>query len=124
MSIGSKTTELLAKLLRETSKGTVDWEVRAPPRSLARDTEQSVPLFLQTEYKGKLLGIYDLRTKSFYDEHDYYWSEGVGFCILDNEDRVVWESDSASQALYDLFNLAREKASGIDDILDDLLEDD
>jgi hypothetical protein len=39
------------------------------------------------------------------------------------EGQVVWESNEHSSALLDLFNTARERASGIDDILDDLLED-
>jgi len=123
MNIESKTAKLVTKLIRETSKGNIDWEVMTAPKALNQDTEQSVPLYLQTEYKGKKLGVYDLRRKSFYDEHEYYWSESVGFCIVDGYGRVVWEADEYFPALLDLFNTAREQASGIDDILDDLLDD-
>jgi len=122
MNTESKITKLITKLIRETSKRDVIWVIRDAPRALNRDTEKSVPLFLQTEYKGKLLGIYDARSKDFYDEHSFYWSESIGFCILDKQDRVIWESDEYSQALLDLFNTAREQASGIDNILDDLLD--
>jgi hypothetical protein len=123
MSTESKTAQLITKLIRETAKGNIEWHVKDAPRALNHDTEQSVPLYLQTEYKGKKLGIYDLRTKSFYDEHEYYWSESIGFCIVDHFNRVVWESSEYSPALRDLFNTARKQASGIDDILDDLLGD-
>jgi len=123
MSTENKTAQLITKLIRETSKGHVRWEVKDAPRALNHDTEQSVPLYLQTKYKGKLLGVYDLRTKSFHDEHEYYWSESIGFCIVDDHGRVVWEANEYSPALLDLFNTAREQASGIDDILDDLLGD-
>ncbi len=123
MSTESKTAQLITKLIRETSKGHVDWHVKDAPRALNYDTEQSVPLYIETEYKGKRLGVYDLRRKSFFDEHDFYWSESIGFCIVDDEGRVVWEANEYSPALLDLFNTAREQASGIDDILDDLLGD-
>ena len=123
MSTEIKTTQLITKLIRETSKGNVRWKVEDAPRSLNNETEQSVPLFLQTDYKGKLLGVYDLRTKCFTDVDEYHWSEGVGFCIVDKGGRVVWEAQHVSPALQDLFITAREQASGIEDILDDLLDD-
>lgn len=123
MSTESKTAQLITKLIRETAKGNIKWQVKDAPRALNHDTEQSVPLYLQAEYKGKNLGVYDLRIKSFYDEHEYYWSESIGFCIVDDFGRVVWESSEYSPALRDLFSTAREQASGIDDILDDLLGD-
>lgn len=123
MSTESKTAQLITKLIRETSKGNVNWEIEDAPTSLNSETEQSVPLFLQTEYKGKILGVYDLRTKYYTDVDEYSWSESVGFCIVDTVGRVVWESREGSPALFDLFNTAREQASGIDDILDDLLDD-
>lgn len=123
MNTENKVIQLITQLIRETANGTVKWVVSETPYSLNQDTEQSVPLFLQTEYKGKTIGLYDLRVKHFYDEHDYYWSELIGFCVIDQLRRVVWETTEYSQALRDLFNTAREQASGINDILDDLLRD-
>jgi hypothetical protein len=119
--MNSKTEQLVKKLLNETLNGDVKWEVRETPRSLNQDTEQTVPLFLQTEYKGKYIGVYDLRTKHFYEEHEFYWSESIGFCIVDESDRVVWKASEYFPALLDLFNIAREKAAGLDDILNDLI---
>lgn len=123
MSTENKTAQLITKLIRESAKGNVKWNVEEAPRSLNYETEQSVPLYLQTEYKNKTLGVYDLRSKHFTDVDEYYWSESIGFCIVDDEGRVVWESNESSPALLDLFNTAREQAAGIDDILDDLLSD-
>lgn len=123
MSTENKTAQLITKLIRETAKGNLKWNVEDAPRSLNYETEQSVPLYLQTEYKDKILGVYDLRYKHFTDVDEYYWSESIGFCIIDDKGRVVWESKEFSPALLDLFNTAREQAAGIDDILDDLLSD-
>lgn len=122
MNTDSKTTLLLTKLIRETSSGKVRWEVRDAPKSLNQATEQVVPLYLQTEYKGKILGLYEVRSKYFHDEDVFSWSEGIGFCIVDDQQRVIWESTQYSPALKDLFDTAREQASGINGILDDLLD--
>lgn len=119
--MSSKTEQLVKKLLNETKSRDIKWEVCEAPRSLNQDTEQSVPLFLKAEYKGKYIGVYDLRTKHFYDEHEFYWSESIGLCIVDDRDRVVWEANEYFPALLDLFNIAREKAAGLDDILNDLI---
>jgi hypothetical protein len=121
MSSKSKTEQLVKKLFNETKSGNIKWDVCETPRSLNQDTEQSVPLFLKSEYKGKHIGVYDLRTKHFYDEHEFYWSESIGLCIVDDRDRVVWEANEYFPALLDLFNTAREKAAGLDDILNDLI---
>ncbi len=123
MSTENKTAQLITKLIRETFKGNVQWEVKDAPRSLNFETEQSVPLYIQTEYKGKLLGVYDLRSKHFTDIDESHWSQSVGFCIVDDEDRVIWEANETSPALVDLYKAAREQAAGIDDILNDLLGD-
>lgn len=123
MSTENKSAQLITKLIRETAKGNVRWSVEEAPRSLNYETERSVPLYLQTEYKDKILGVYDLRSKHFTDVDEYYWSESIGICIVDDKGRVVWELNEYSPALLDLFNTAREQAAGIDDILDDLLSD-
>ncbi len=121
LTMSSKTEQLVRKLTTATKNNEVKWCVYETPISLNKDTEQSVPLFLKTEYKEKHIGVYDLRTKHFYDEDAFYWSESIGLCIVDNRDRVVWEANEYFPTLLDLFNLAREKAAGLDDILNDLI---
>lgn len=123
MNTDSKAVKLITKLIRETASGKVQWEVTEPPSALNEATESVVPIYLQAKYKDVIIGVYEIRTKGFYDEHDFYWSESIGFCIVDPKGRVVWEANEYSPALLDLFNTAREQASGIDDILDDLLGD-
>lgn len=123
MTTKTKTEQLVNALLYETNEGKITWCVIEPPRSLTDETEQSVPLFLKTEYKGKCIGVYDLRSKYFYDEHQFYWTENIGLCIIDSQGRVIWEANSYFPKLLDLFNLAREKASGLDDILGDIIDD-
>ena len=122
MTTENKTAQLITKLIRATAKGKIKWKIKEAPRSLIYETESSVPLYLQTEYNGKLLGIYDHRSKCFY-EGEAYWHEGIGFCIVTEDGKVIWKLNEDFLALRDLFNTAREQASGIDDILDDLLNE-
>ncbi len=123
MNIESKTSKLITKLMRETINGNVSWQVMEPPSALDEATERVIPIYLQAKYKNTFVGIYEVRSKSFYDEHSFYWTESIDFCIVNEEGKVIWEANEYSPALLDLFNTAREQASGIDDLLDDLLED-
>lgn len=123
MSNEGKAEQLLIKLIRETSAGNITWNLKDPPSGLVDATEDVVPLYLQTSYKGKFIGIYQQRLRHYVDEDEFHWVEGVGFCITDSQERVVWEFNERSPALIDLFNTAREQASGIGDLLDDLLDD-
>ncbi len=123
MNIESKTAQLVTKLMRETAEGSVSWKVEDVPDALWKGTESIIPLYLQTNYKGTRIGIYEVRSKHFYDEPEYYWTEGLGLCVVDPYGKVTWESREYSPALQSLYETAREDASGIDNILDDLLND-
>ena len=122
MALETKTAQLVTKLIRETAKGGVKWTVKDPPRSLHEATERVVPIYLEAIYKGKAIGVYEIRYKSYFDEDAFYWTETVGLCLVDGSGRVVWESGEHLPSLLDLLSTAREQASGIEDILDDLLD--
>lgn len=121
MGTESKAEQLITKLIRETTSGSVSWSIRSTPFGLDHGTEDIIPLYLETNYKGQRIGVYLRRYKSFVDEYDFHWSEDIGFCLTDGEGRVVWEYEERSPTLVDLFSTAREQASGIGDLLDDLL---
>lgn len=123
MTIDSKASQLIQKLTRATVEGTVSWVKANPPPYFTHGTENIVPLYLQCKYKEKPIGIFEKRYKYFHDELEYSWSTSVGLCILDHSGNLIWEYDEGSTMLFNLFELAREQSSGIDDILDDLLND-
>lgn len=119
----TKAEQLITKLIRETFEEKVIWTIKESPNGLIEGTDNLVPLYLMTTYKGKYLGVYQKRFKIFIDEIDYTWNESIGFCITDFYNKVVWEFEDRSPALYELFNTAREQASGIGSLIDDLLDD-
>lgn len=123
MNKDSKAAKLITKLLRETLAGSIKWDITNPPKALYQQTEDVVPLYLEAEYKGKIFGVYECRKKDYFDVDAFHWIKILGFCIVDREGRVIWELDEIFPALYDLFISAREQASGIDDIFDEVLGD-
>lgn len=119
-----KSTALVVKLNKLTSLGQIEWEVEDAPRSIIRGTDDHIPLFMATRYKGQRFGIYQHRYQSYDGDHDrFYWSEKVVLAILDRENRVLWEIPHSSSALYDLFETVRKKVSNIDYLLDEILSD-
>lgn len=125
MNPEEKVTTLIVKLNKLTSLGQIEWEVQSTPRAILRGTDDCIPLFMATSYKGKKFGLFEHRYQAYDGEHErYYWTNKIVLAILDVEDRVLWETPSQSPALFDLFETARKKVSKIDGLLDELLEDD
>ena len=124
MGYQNKVIQLATKLIRLTSDDEVKWEIKDPPRSITSGTDDVIPLYFEAKYKDKYVAIYEERYQNFYPENEtLYWSRRVVFVVLDSEDRVLWETTQHSPALTDLLDTVREKSAGIDDLLDDLLDD-
>lgn len=124
MSTEVKVTQLIVQLNRETAAGKIQWKATQPPASLVQGTEDVVHYFFEGEYKGKLIGIYERRYKSFFDEHDFYWNNEIVLAILNNrhQRKIIWEFSERTPALIDLYSTIREQCSGINELLDDLLK--
>ena len=124
MSSPAKTAQLVTKLIRLTSEDRLAWELKNPPDFLTRGTDDVFPFYFETEYKEKGIAVYEQRYQAYDPDYDrHYWQERSGISLIDEYGRVIWESSSATPGLYDLINLVREKTSGIDDLLDDLLDE-
>jgi hypothetical protein len=120
MNIDNKTEQLIILLTRETYSGNVTWVNEVPPLGLSRGTDDFYPLFIQTQYKGSTIGLYQRRYKHFYDEFEFHWGENIGMCVVDGQS-VLWNFTQNSSALINLFDAARDGASNIGGILDNLL---
>jgi hypothetical protein len=120
-----KITTLFVKLNKLTLLGRMHWSAKPPPRSILRGTDDHVPIYLSTRYKGKVFGLFLQRYQSFDgDRERLYWSEQVVLAILDEDENLLWQHASNSSALYDLFETARRKVAGVEGIIDDLIHDD
>ena len=119
-----KITKLVTKLNRLTSEDKIEWAIEDPPSSITKGTNDYFPLFFETTYKGTRVAIYTHRYQSFNPETEsHYWVERIGFVVLDVQNRVLFENIKHSPALADLMDTVREKAAGLDVLLDGLLDD-
>jgi hypothetical protein len=123
MIFDNKTIKFMTKLIRLTSDNQLVWSLQNAPSSITEGTNSIIPLYFETVFKEKNLAIYSLRYQDFNPENEsMYWSEKIVFVVLDFQNRVVWEMNEHSPALLDLMNTIREKESGINDLLDDMLD--
>lgn len=119
-----KTIALIVKLNRLTSIGEIKWAAADPPASLVLGTDDRIPLFMGTFYKGKMVGLYLKRFQDYDGERDrLYWSERVVLAIFDQAGRCLWETFSQYSALMDLYETVRRKVSSVDEFIDELLSD-
>lgn len=115
---------LLAKLNRLTSEGVIRWESKKPPESLVYKTDKYIPVYFETIYDGRSMAVFQERVKDYSGEIDeFYYAERHVFVILDENDMPLWRYTDHEGVLYDLFNTVSEKVSGIDDIINKLLND-
>lgn len=120
----SKTNKLATKLIRETNSGKLEWEMNDPPVEMTEGTDDFIPLFFKTKYKDKWIAIFENRYQGIdLDTESLYWTKRIVLAVLDSENRVLWESRERSPALNDLLDTVREKYSGIDDLLSDLIDE-
>lgn len=125
MSFNEKATQLVIKLIRLTNSEKIHWEIKKPPRSITTGSDDVIPIYYEAKYKDKYVAIYPQRYQEFsIDTESFYWCERIVFAVLDIEDHVLWEITDYFPALKDLLDTVREKSVGIDNLLDDLLDDD
>jgi hypothetical protein len=121
MSTEDKISKLLAQILRATYLGTVPWELSAAPLGLTKNTDNFVPTFLRANYKGSVIVVYEERGKHWTDEDSFNWSTSIRFGFIVSGE-VITESVRWSPVLGQLYDAAKKHASGVDSIIDNLLD--
>ncbi|MDX7085065.1 hypothetical protein [Serratia marcescens] len=119
-----KSIKLILALNKKTKNKSLLWRVVDTPSSFDDGTEDKIPVLYVCTYKQKTLALYLRRYKHFYDEHDFYWTEKKCLAIINERHQILFEVDEQGQAINDLYSTVTEQASGIDDLLNDLLDAD
>lgn len=112
-----KKEQLVTQLIRETLSGEVAWKNSPPPYSLSNATTSYVSVYFNAQYKGYVVGVYEMRHRQYTDVDEFYWYEVLGICLVNNNGIVTWKSEDYSPALKNLFEIASEQGSGINDLL-------
>lgn len=116
----------ISRLLNDITRATVSdglyWDMIPAPESLAEGTNDLFPVYMQTRYKSQSIGLYERRYREYFADFDsFMWTSRIGIAFFDQFNRVAWEHEEPSVALNNLFKVARDSASGIDDIFSNLL---
>lgn len=120
MSTDYKLSQLIEKILRATNNSEVKWRIDNAPRSLIFATDNFIPLYLDAKYKGSTVCLFELREKYWTDVDEFNWTTSIHFGIIIG-DRLVSDYSEYSPMLRQLFDVAREQASDLDSLLNDML---
>ena len=117
----AKATRLIATLNRETIDGNLTWEAVDPPTSIRSGTDDLIPVCFIAQYSHRQLVVFERRFQQYSGEYEqFYWNTEICFAILDDDGRILWEN-SQSSALQDLYSTIGEIVSGVDQLLEDLM---
>ncbi|WP_355606020.1 hypothetical protein RZV17_19935 [Xanthomonas cannabis] len=123
MSLNDSVSRLIEKVTWETVSGKVEWHFSTPPSQLTEGTSDVISVYVICKYKGQRLAVFEKRHKYYTDVDDWSWTYLNVFAVIDQAGRVIFETPEADIQVNNLFNLARDNASGIDNIINSLLSD-
>jgi len=125
VNLSKDVERLIDNIIWETAEGKVDWSFAEPPKYLNEGTEFQIHSYLVCNYKNKQkIGVYERRYKQYTDFDEFFWNSMSVFLMLDDFGRVIFESEEADSKINSLFNVARDNASKVNDIIKGLLEED
>ena len=118
-----KTLQVITKLIRLTSEDKIKWNIADIPSFLTVGTDDIIARYYEASFEGKNFILYKIRYELYSEEFDrLYWNEKTVLALVENKS-VIWSNHQYTQALNDLFDYVQEKASGLDDFLNDFLAD-
>lgn len=132
----SKWVDAITRLTKLTQEGKFEWTSARPGGVLVDDDSQQIESCFIGTYKNKKLRIYKKRFKveepnrgmmsglmfdPFHRKYPY-WTAQVYLEVIDEYGQSVWTFPDVS-ALRDLFAAVKYQASGVRDLLEDLLNE-
>ncbi|QAR45565.1 hypothetical protein EQG67_07240 [Kosakonia cowanii] len=122
MFTDKSTTKLYVKLNKETAENSIKWKAIDAPNNITDGSNDLIDTIFTLNYKGKNLAIYQKKYKYYFDEDRWTWDEGIEFSLLTDDYKPLWKSSGHSQALRDLFETVTRQASGLDELIQELLD--
>jgi len=132
-----KWIDAIARLTKLTQEGNLKWSTVSPSGVLVNDEGQRVESTFIADHKNKRLRLYKKRFKvedpdpnplvtkimSFPFVRKYpYWESHIYLELIDEYGRSLWTFPEVS-ALSDLLTSVKYQASGVKELLDDLLKE-
>ncbi len=124
MPTESQISKLLMDITRRTIEGGLEWEMAMMPPPLRRGTSDIIDDYFETMYKNQKIAVYERKYRAYDGEHDEsYWTSDAHLAII-QDSGAVWETSADSARIWALLKLARDSATGIDSVFEDLLRKD
>jgi hypothetical protein len=119
-----KLAKLIDKLTKLTISHQLTWQIDNAPHALTGGTNDMIPFFYTTEYKNQKVGIAEIRYQRYDGEYErFYWANRLSLVFLTLADHLTWHSEEPLRGLESLFSVARNSASNVENIVNDLLSD-
>lgn len=122
MDRDEKITRLILKLLKETIDGNLIWSVTEDIKHISLVDEEILDFIYITNYKEKNFRLFRYKYKDYVDYDKFRLTAGYRLEMIDDKGKSLYvlPKDSSTENLYDS---VREKTSGVNKLIDDLLAD-
>lgn len=116
MSSDDQIERLLMQLVRETSMGSLRWELTEPHYFLNHATDDMVVTNFGAKYNGLEVSVYEARYKYWRDEDEFHWSSEIRFSVV-KYGTLIADYRKPSAAMHQLFEMARTQVMDFDSLL-------
>ena len=117
-----KTTKAVIRFLEQTQQSRLKWGVSDPVNDLTQTGETVVRAIYISEKDGRLLRLYKFKVRSYTDEDEWHWEDGVALEVSDAEHRAWWRFPH-SPVIWDLLEAVTFKSAGIDAFINKVVEE-
>ena len=100
------------------------WELIDAPEALTQATSNHIGLVYTAHVNDKKFAIYEEKFQAYSTDFDQlYWSNTYVLCIVNQNCLPIHVVCTGTSMLYDLFNAVTAQVSGVEDIIDSLIDD-
>lgn len=115
-----KVSQFLLRLIKLTQGGELTWESYAPINVELPNSEIIIDKVYTSILGGRKIKLYKYKYKYYKDEYDFDWLQSVRLELLDENDKADYEFEYQN-SMNDLYDIVREQASKVLDLIDDVL---
>lgn len=120
MTEENKTTKAITILLEQTQEGVLKWRVSGPGEDLTQGTDAIVDVMYVAEKEGRVLRLYPFQFRSYTDEDEWHWEDGVALELSDPH-KMSWWQFPKHAVIWDLLEAVKFKTVGVDTFIDKLI---
>lgn len=119
-----KVLKFISAMTDKTYQKKIVWELIDAPVVLTEATSNHIGLVYTALVNDKKFAMYEEKYKTYSDDFDQlYWASTYVLCIVNQSYLPIHVVCTGTSMLYDLFNAVTAQVSGVEDIIDSLIDD-